>query len=270
MLGGDASGSALPAPPRPLLPPLQVPEGQVVMLSFRVFDLEPDPVCRYDHLDVYNGHVAAEGQRLGRFCGTFRPGAVLSTSNRMMLQMRSDEGTGGRGFLVWFSGGLPHVNGEEALLPGRPLALAMLAGRGPPRAFRQPLAARSEGVLGAVLGLGGQRTNLLRPHGGPSPSWRRGSWPCWCWAPSCAWRVDFPPLSPSDPKRTTWPQLVTDLGSSWRDNTLCGGGGVASLLSRVLTCAAGGGGRMQEQDSLQCVAVSRQAHVWAAEQTSQL
>ncbi|XP_077171498.1 procollagen C-endopeptidase enhancer 1 [Paroedura picta] len=92
---------------------ITVPEGQVVMLSFRVFDLEPDPVCRYDYLDVYNGHQAVEGQRLGRFCGTFRPGAILSTSNRMMLQMASDEGTVGRGFLVWYSGGLPHVNENQ-------------------------------------------------------------------------------------------------------------------------------------------------------------
>nr|XP_060635783.1 procollagen C-endopeptidase enhancer 1 [Anolis sagrei ordinatus] len=87
---------------------ITVPEGQVVMLSFRVFDMEPDPVCRYDALEVYNGHSATEAQRLGRFCGTFRPGAVLSTSNRMMLRMKSDESTGGRGFLVWFKGGLPH------------------------------------------------------------------------------------------------------------------------------------------------------------------
>ncbi|XP_062993609.1 procollagen C-endopeptidase enhancer 1 [Elgaria multicarinata webbii] len=92
---------------------ITVPEGQVVMLSFRVFDLEPDPVCRYDHLDVYNGHAAMESQRLGRFCGTFRPGAILSTSNRMMLRLVSDEGTGGRGFLVWFSGGLPHVDDHQ-------------------------------------------------------------------------------------------------------------------------------------------------------------
>ncbi|XP_033026445.1 procollagen C-endopeptidase enhancer 1 [Lacerta agilis] len=92
---------------------ITVPQGQAVMLSFRVFDMEPDPVCRYDYLEVYNGHSAVEGQRLGRFCGTFRPGAVLSTSNRMMLRMVSDEGTGGRGFLVWFSGGLPHVDEHQ-------------------------------------------------------------------------------------------------------------------------------------------------------------
>lgn len=82
------------------------------MLSFRVFDLEPDPVCRYDYLEVFNGHAALESQRLGRLCGTFRPGAILATSNRMLLRMVSDEGTGGRGFLVWFSGGLPHVDGK--------------------------------------------------------------------------------------------------------------------------------------------------------------
>ncbi|XP_048372931.1 procollagen C-endopeptidase enhancer 1 [Sphaerodactylus townsendi] len=92
---------------------LTVPEGQVVMLSFRVFDLEPDSVCRYDYLEVYNGHQAVNGQRLGRFCGTFRPGAILATSNRMMLKMVSDEGTSGRGFLVWYSGGLPHINENQ-------------------------------------------------------------------------------------------------------------------------------------------------------------
>ncbi|XP_063157837.1 procollagen C-endopeptidase enhancer 1 isoform X1 [Candoia aspera] len=92
---------------------ITVPEGQVVMLSFRVFDLEPDPVCRYDYLEVFNGHAAIELQRLGRFCGTFRPGAILATSNQMLLRMVSDEGSGGRGFLVWFSSGLPHVDGRS-------------------------------------------------------------------------------------------------------------------------------------------------------------
>uniref|UniRef100_A0A8C3HUW6 Procollagen C-endopeptidase enhancer n=1 Tax=Chrysemys picta bellii TaxID=8478 RepID=A0A8C3HUW6_CHRPI len=108
---GEVGGSA----PRPQLTcclRAQVPEGQVVILSFRVFDLEPDPSCRYDWLEVFNGHSAG-AQRLGRFCGTFRPGALLSTGNRMLLRMVTDEGTGGRGFLVWFSAGLPHVNEHQ-------------------------------------------------------------------------------------------------------------------------------------------------------------
>jgi len=81
------------------------------MLSFRIFDLEADPLCRYDYVDVYNGHSNMV-QKLGRFCGTFRPGAHISTSNTMMVEMVSDAGTGGRGFLGYFNGEKPHVDGE--------------------------------------------------------------------------------------------------------------------------------------------------------------
>ncbi|XP_060780574.1 procollagen C-endopeptidase enhancer b isoform X2 [Neoarius graeffei] len=88
---------------------ITVPVGQVVMLQFRLFDLEADPTCRYDYVDVYNGHSYTV-QKLGRFCGTFRPGALMSTSNLMMLEMVSDSGRGGRGFLAFFSGGKPHVD----------------------------------------------------------------------------------------------------------------------------------------------------------------
>ncbi|XP_026114688.1 procollagen C-endopeptidase enhancer 2-like [Carassius auratus] len=91
---------------------ITVPEGNVVMLSFRIFDLEADPLCRYDYVDVYNGHSNMV-QKLGRFCGTFRPGALISTSNTMMVEMVSDSGTGGRGFLAYFSGGTPHVDEHQ-------------------------------------------------------------------------------------------------------------------------------------------------------------
>ncbi|KAJ0055640.1 hypothetical protein NL108_006517, partial [Boleophthalmus pectinirostris] len=94
-----------------------VPEGHVVMLSFRLFDMEADPTCRYDYLDVYNGHTRLV-QKLGRFCGTFRPGALISTSNTMMLEMVSDEATSGRGFLAFFSAGKPHVE-ENQFCGGR-------------------------------------------------------------------------------------------------------------------------------------------------------
>lgn len=82
------------------------------MLSFRLFDMEADPTCRYDYLDVYNGHTRLV-QKLGRFCGTFRPGALISTSNTMMLEMVSDDATGGRGFLASFNAGKPHVEGVD-------------------------------------------------------------------------------------------------------------------------------------------------------------
>ncbi|XP_067463716.1 procollagen C-endopeptidase enhancer a [Thunnus thynnus] len=91
---------------------ITVPEGNVVMLSFRIFDLEADSQCRYDYLDVYNGQTNLV-QKLGRFCGTFRPGALISTTNTMMLEMVSDSETQGRGFVAYFSGAKPYVDDQQ-------------------------------------------------------------------------------------------------------------------------------------------------------------
>ena len=85
----------------------------MVVLSFRSIDLESDNLCRYDYVDVYSGH--ANGQRLGRFCGTFKPGALVSTGNKMLLQMVSDANTAGSGFLAVFSAAHPHERGRQML-----------------------------------------------------------------------------------------------------------------------------------------------------------
>ncbi|XP_037543399.1 procollagen C-endopeptidase enhancer a [Nematolebias whitei] len=91
---------------------LTVPEGNVVTLSFRIFDLEADSQCRYDYLDVYNGHSDST-QKLGRFCGTFRPGTLISTTNTMMLEMVTDSETQSRGFVAFFSGTKPYANDDQ-------------------------------------------------------------------------------------------------------------------------------------------------------------
>lgn len=82
----------------------------MVVLSFRSIDLESDNLCRYDYVDVYSGHV--NGQRIGRFCGTFKPGALVSTGNKMLVQMVSDANTAGSGFLAVFSAAYPHERGK--------------------------------------------------------------------------------------------------------------------------------------------------------------
>lgn len=120
---------------------IQVPESHVVMISFRLFDLEADPTCRYDYLDVYNGHSRLV-QKLGRFCGTFRPGALISTSNTMMLEMVSDEATGGRGFLAYFSAGKPHMEGvdmEGSLPSALVFCLELKRFQRPSEEFKVPL-----------------------------------------------------------------------------------------------------------------------------------
>ncbi|XP_062847204.1 procollagen C-endopeptidase enhancer 2b [Trichomycterus rosablanca] len=90
---------------------ITVSQGKVVVLNFRFLDLESDNLCRYDHVDVYSGHV--NGQRLGRFCGTFRPGALVSTGNKMLIQMVTDANTAGSGFLSVFSAAKPNERGDQ-------------------------------------------------------------------------------------------------------------------------------------------------------------
>ncbi|XP_018608857.1 procollagen C-endopeptidase enhancer 2-like [Scleropages formosus] len=90
---------------------ITVPEGRVVALTFRSIDLESDSLCRYDYVDVYNGH--SNGQRLGRFCGTFRPGALVSTTNSMSVHMVTDANTAGSGFLATYSAAHPNERGDR-------------------------------------------------------------------------------------------------------------------------------------------------------------
>uniref|UniRef100_A0A384CQC0 Procollagen C-endopeptidase enhancer n=1 Tax=Ursus maritimus TaxID=29073 RepID=A0A384CQC0_URSMA len=113
LCGGDVTGESgyvasegfpnLYPPNKECIWTITVPEGQTVSLSFRVFDLEQHSACRYDALEVFVGS-ATSGQRLGRFCGTFRPAPLVAPGNQVTLRMTADEGTGGRGFLLWYSG----------------------------------------------------------------------------------------------------------------------------------------------------------------------
>ncbi|XP_039705422.1 procollagen C-endopeptidase enhancer 1 [Pteropus medius] len=113
LCGGDVTGESgyvasegfpnLYPPSKECIWTITVPEGQTVSLSFRVFDLELHPACRYDALEVFAGS-GTSGRRLGRFCGTFRPAPLVAPGNQVTLRMTADEGTGGRGFLLWYSG----------------------------------------------------------------------------------------------------------------------------------------------------------------------
>ncbi|XP_069845386.1 procollagen C-endopeptidase enhancer 1 [Dipodomys merriami] len=127
LCGGDVTGESgyvasegfpnLYPPNKECIWTITVPDGQTVSLSFRVFDLELHPSCRYDALEVFAGS-GTSGQRLGRFCGTFRPAPVVAPSNQVTLRMTADEGTGGRGFLLWYSG-RPTSGTEHQFCGGR-------------------------------------------------------------------------------------------------------------------------------------------------------
>ncbi|KAI7809265.1 procollagen C-endopeptidase enhancer 2 [Triplophysa rosa] len=90
---------------------ITVPQGRVVSLLFQVLDLESDHLCRYDYVDIYDGHI--NGQRLGRFCGTARPGRLVTNGNKMQVVMVSEANTAGSGFLAAYSAIRPNERGDR-------------------------------------------------------------------------------------------------------------------------------------------------------------
>lgn len=69
-------------------------------------DIESQPECAYDHLEVYDGRDA-KAPVLGRFCGSKKPEPVLATGSRMFLRFYSDNSVQRKGFQASHSTGEP-------------------------------------------------------------------------------------------------------------------------------------------------------------------
>ncbi len=68
------------------------PSGNLpVKVEFLTFELEPDPVCGYDYLKIYNGGTTSSAL-IGTWCGTNSPGTITSTdpSGKLTFQFHSD------------------------------------------------------------------------------------------------------------------------------------------------------------------------------------
>lgn len=71
--------------------------GHRVKLTFVEMDIESQPECAYDHLEVYDGRDT-KAPVLGRFCGSKKPEPVLATGSRMFLRFYSDSSVQRKGF----------------------------------------------------------------------------------------------------------------------------------------------------------------------------
>ncbi|XP_050176308.1 procollagen C-endopeptidase enhancer 1-like [Myiozetetes cayanensis] len=150
-----------------------VPEGQVATLSFRVFDLEPDPLCRFDSLSVFGGHGPG-APLLGRFCGTFRPGALRAPQNRLRLRMESDGGTAAGASWPGSAPGSPRQRAPRT---------AALRAQNKPHFFRESWHYFDEHQF-----CGGR---LEKPQGSlNTPNWPEENYPPGI---SCSWHIVGPP-----------------------------------------------------------------------------
>uniref|UniRef100_H2ZHT4 Metalloendopeptidase n=1 Tax=Ciona savignyi TaxID=51511 RepID=H2ZHT4_CIOSA len=71
--------------------------GHMVKLVFNEFELESQPDCAYDHLEIYDG-ADATAAILGRYCGSKRPTPIVASTNHMFVKFFSDASVQKRGF----------------------------------------------------------------------------------------------------------------------------------------------------------------------------
>ena len=76
----------------------------------RIFDIERTRNCLYDKVEVFNG-LTTSSVRLGTFCGSFRPGDIISTTNKMLLKLQSDDSKQAFGFVAIFNSISPTIAG---------------------------------------------------------------------------------------------------------------------------------------------------------------
>jgi cubilin len=87
--------------------------GKVINVTFSKFDLELEPECMYDFLQIHDGRTSSS-QLIGRFCGTELPkgGNIVSSHNNLYLWFRSDRTVARDGFALHWNSIDPVCGGE--------------------------------------------------------------------------------------------------------------------------------------------------------------
>ncbi|CAK1578705.1 unnamed protein product [Parnassius mnemosyne] len=86
---------------------------KVINVTFSKFNLETNPECQYDFLQIHDGRSSAS-QLLGRFCGVTFPlgGNIISSHNNLYFWFRSDQTVAKDGFALHWTSIDPVCGGE--------------------------------------------------------------------------------------------------------------------------------------------------------------
>merc|ERR1712062_357725 len=71
---------------------IEVAPGQRIQLTFESFDLEAHSDCGYDYVQISHGSFQQ------RYCGSSKPGPIISSGNTMTVTFHSDHSVNGNGF----------------------------------------------------------------------------------------------------------------------------------------------------------------------------
>lgn len=74
---------------------IEADRDQSVRLTFDIFDLEDDPDCAYDFIEIIEGY---SNKMLGKFCGNTIPKPIESSFESLIVRFQTDSTVGFRGF----------------------------------------------------------------------------------------------------------------------------------------------------------------------------
>ncbi|XP_066304565.1 plasminogen-like isoform X2 [Branchiostoma lanceolatum] len=78
---------------------ITVGEGKTVSITFDAFDIEDEPSCGYDYVEIFDG-MDSNAESMGRFCGSTLPASMTSTGNSLLVVFRSDSSVTASGFKI--------------------------------------------------------------------------------------------------------------------------------------------------------------------------
>ena len=81
---------------------IKAASGHNIWLNFSLFDLQFEMTCRYDVVEVRDGHDVS-GTLLGRYCGFQAPFTVYSSDRYMWIRFKTDSDINLPGFQAFFT-----------------------------------------------------------------------------------------------------------------------------------------------------------------------
>ncbi|GFU30266.1 cubilin [Trichonephila clavipes] len=89
---------------------ISVPGYHTIKVEFVMFAFNSTSGCVTNFVELYDGNVGNAAERVVRYCGTDDPGTHISTTNKMIIKMSTDNHNSGAGFKLRFTSN-PYVPG---------------------------------------------------------------------------------------------------------------------------------------------------------------
>ncbi|XP_044150585.1 LOW QUALITY PROTEIN: cubilin [Bufo gargarizans] len=77
---------------------ISVQPGNLVRLTFSLFNLDHSHSCQYDYVEIYDNSTDTSGNKIGRYCGRSIPPTITSSDSTMVVLLVTDLMIGAEGF----------------------------------------------------------------------------------------------------------------------------------------------------------------------------